>query len=108
MKTYIFIALIALLCAACKKNNETPAYQSQGAIVGVKIMFCFAAGHCGGVEIKIKNDPTKNPPAYYLVDTSITRFGLNLNSKFPVNVSLNWKPDPNHPDYIIVNKLKLD
>jgi hypothetical protein len=108
MKTCIFIALAALLFTACKKNNQTPSYQSQGAITGVDIFFCNLASHCGGVRVTIKNDPTKNPPAFYYVDTAITQFGLSLDSKFPVNVSLNWKHDPNYPGYIIVSKLKVD
>ncbi len=108
MKTRILIALIALLFAACKKNNQTPSYQSQGAITGVDIFYCFNAGHCGGVRITIKNDTTKNAPPFYYIDTAITQFGISPDAKFPVNVSLNWKHDPNYPGYIIVSKLKVD
>jgi hypothetical protein len=109
MKTCIVIVLLALLFVACKKSNETAArYQSQGVITGVQILFCPANLHCGGVEIKIKNDTTKNAPPMYLIDTAITALGISPNANFPVNVSLDWNHDSNYAGYIIVKRLKVD
>ena len=108
MKTFIIIALVAIFFfAACKKNTVAP-YQSQGVITGVDIFYCGFAGHCGGVKITIKNDPTPNPPAFYHIDTALTQFGISPDATFPINVSINWNHDPNYAGYIIVSKLKVD
>ena len=107
MKPLILILLIALTFAGCKKSNESP-YQSQGVITGDEILFCDAAAlKCGGLEIKIKDDPTKNPPPYYLISSDLQQLGINPNTKFPINVSLNWTHDTTATDYIIVSNVKV-
>ena len=106
MKPLILILLIALTFAGCKKNNQSP-YQSQGVIISDDIFFCAAAQKCGGLKITIKNDPTKNPPPYYYVDSDLQELGINPNTKYPINVSLSWKHDTTSTDYIIVSNVKV-
>ncbi len=107
MKPLLLILLIALTFAGCKKSNESP-YQSQGVIIGDEILFCPAAStKCGGLEITIKNDPTKNPPPFYLIDLNLQQLGINPNTKYPINVSLTWKHDTTATDYIIVSNVKV-
>jgi hypothetical protein len=108
MKTRIFVALTALIFVACKKINDNPPYQSQGVIIGDFIGLCPLNLRCGGLEITIKNDTTKNRPAFYYIDTALTQLGISANTKFPINVSLNWKHDPTAAYYIIVSGLKVD
>jgi hypothetical protein len=65
---------------------------------------------CGGLEITIKNDTTKNPPPFYEINASLQQLGISENAKFPINVSLNWKHDtlPLGPyNYIIVSQIKV-
>ena len=107
MKATILILLVALTFAACKKGGVGP-YQSQGVIIGVFSGLCPKDLRCGGVEITIKDDPTKNPPPFYYIDTALTQLGISANAKFPINVSLNWKHDTTSTYYIIVTSLKVD
>jgi len=108
MKTYILILLMALTFAACKKGDQAP-YQSQGAIIGDDIRLCaLESGHCGGLEITIKDDPTKNPPPFYYIETDLAQLGISAGSKFPVNVILDWKHDPTDANYIIVTNVRVD
>ena len=108
MKTYVPILLVALSFTACKKGGVAP-YQSQGVITGYLIPPCYYnTGPCGGIEITIKDDPTKNPPPFYFVDTTLTQLGISDNTKLPKNVSLDWKHDPTTNNYLIVTSLKVD
>jgi hypothetical protein len=106
MKPLILILFIALTFAGCKKSNESPA-PSRGVITGEDILFCPVSTKCGGLEITIKNDPTKNPPPFYLIFSSLQQLGISADVKFPINVSLNWKHDTTANDYIIVSNLKV-
>jgi hypothetical protein len=106
MKALILIVLIAVPFAGCKKSNQSP-YQSQGVITGLDILFCPVSTKCGGLEITIKDDPTKNPPPFYLIYSSLQQLGINQNTKFPINVSLDWKHDTTATDYIIVSNVKV-
>ena len=106
MKPLILFLLIALTFAGCKKSNESP-YQSQGVITGAEILFCPVSTRCGGLEIKIQNDPTKNPPPFYFIYSSLQQLGINPNTKYPINVSLDWKHDTTGTDYIVVSNVKV-
>jgi len=108
MKSFILIVLLACAFAACKKGSVAP-YQSQGVITGYLIPPCYYnTGPCGGIEITIKDDPTKNPPSFYYIDTALSQLGISPNAKFPINVSLDWKHDPTYANYILVTSLKVD
>ena len=90
MKTLMFIFCISLLIAiGCKKTNEKP-YQSEGVITGYDYRMCAM---CGGLEITIKNDTSKNPPPFYEINSTLAQLGISDNTKFPINVSLDWKRD---------------
>ena len=103
MKTLIFILCLGLMVAGCKKNNETP-YQSQGIITGYDLRTCQT---CGGIEIIIANDTAKNPPPFYDINSTLPQLGISANSKFPIDVSLNWKHDPSALGSIIVSQIKV-
>ena len=108
-RTCLVLAVIVLLLS-CKKTSESP-YQSLGVITGVNIYYTCAGCVAGGIEIKIKNDPSKNPPPYYQIHSSLQDLGISPNAKFPINVSLDWKHDTipalAAANYIIVTKLKV-
>jgi len=106
MKTYILILLMALTFAACKKGGVAP-YQSQGVIITENLGPCLIET-CWGLEITIKDDPTKNPPSFYFVDTTLTQLGISDNTKLPININLDWKHDPTANNYLIVTSLKVD
>jgi len=103
MKTLIFVFCLGLMVAGCKKTNEDH-YQSQGVITGYDLRTCQT---CGGIEIIIKNDTTKNPPPFYDINSTLPQLGISANSKFPIDVSLNWKHDPSAPGSIIVSQIKV-
>jgi len=98
--------LLALSFTACKKGGVAP-YQSQGVITAENLGPCYTET-CWGLEITIKDDPTKNPPPFYFVDTTLTQLGISDNTKLPKNVSLDWKHDPTTNNYLIVTSLKVD
>jgi hypothetical protein len=108
MRPIILFFLMALTFAGCKKSNESPSYHSLGVITGDEILFCPASIKCGGLEITIKNDPTKNPPPFYLIYSNLQQLGINPNTTYPINVSLDWTHDTTAADYIIVSKIKVD
>ena len=65
---------------------------------------------CGGLEITIKNDTSKNPPAFYEINSTLSQLGISENTKFPINVSLNWKHDTGifgNYNYITVSQIKV-
>ena len=105
MKTFIIILCIGLTLAGCKKSGESP-YQSLGVITGENLGPCYTE-QCGGLEITIKNDPTKNPPPFYYINPTLPQLGISANTKFPINVSLTWKHDTTATDYIIVSNVKV-
>ena len=82
-------------------------YQSQGVITAENLGPCYTET-CWGLEITIKDDPTKNPPSFYYIDTALSQLGISPNAKFPINVSLDWKHDPTYANYILVTSLKVD
>jgi len=98
---------LSFIMVSCKKTGENP-YQSEGVITGYDMRTCAM---CGGLEITIKNDTIKNPPAFYEINSDLQQLGINSNAKFPINVSLNWKRDPSPLgayNYIIVSRLKVN
>jgi hypothetical protein len=106
MKALILILCLALIVISCKKSNVSP-YQSQGVITGYDMRMC---PECGGLFITIKNDTTKNAPPKYDINESLQQLGINPNTKFPINVSLNWRHDTTSLGtygYIIVTQIKV-
>lgn len=91
MKALPFILFLSLLFADCKKTGETP-YKYQGVLIGYDNRECPAPGR-GGLKISIKNDTAKNPPPFYLISSTLPQLGINASTKFPINVSFNYKPD---------------
>jgi hypothetical protein len=108
MKTLILIFCLGLIIAGCKKGSVSP-YQSQGVLTGYDLRMC-PSPLCGGLLITIKNDTTKNPPPFYHANQTLTQLGINESTKFPINVSLNYKPDTGifaTYNYIIVTQIKV-
>lgn len=107
MKTLILI-ILSLIVIGCRKTDEQPVYQSKGIITGYDLRMCAM---CGGLEIRIKNDTTKNAPPFYEINASLQQLGINENTPFPINVNLNWKRDPSPMgayNYIIVSQIKVN
>ena|ERR1700743_2015146 len=106
MKTLIIICL-CVVAIGCKRTDENPSYQSQGTITGYDLRTCAM---CGGLEITIKNDTTKNAPPFYDINESLQQLGINENTPFPINVSLNWKRATSPLgayNYIIISQIKV-
>ena len=105
MKSTIVLFFIVALLISCKKSATQPIYRSQGTLIGYDSRTCAT---CGGLEITIKNDTTKNAPAFYLINTIPS--GLPANLSFPTNVTLNWKPDTTtlkQFGYIIITQIRV-
>jgi len=102
--------LIPVLCLlfilwSCKKSNVAP-YSSMGVITGYDPREC---PFCGGLYITIKNDTTKNAPPYYDINSDLQDLGINPDTKFPINVTLDWKRDTaiHGGNYIIVSRIRI-
>ena len=109
MKKFMLIVCIGLIFISCKKNGAAPygPNQSQGVITGYDLRTC---AECGGLFITIKNDTTKNAPPRYDINESLQQLGIDPNTKFPINVSLNWMHDTTalgRYGYIIVSQIKV-
>jgi len=66
---------------------------------------------CGGLFIIIKDDTTKSAPPHYRINESLQQLGINPNTKFPINVSLNWSHDTaslGNFGYILVTQIKVN
>ncbi len=106
MKKFILILCSVLLLISCKKSNESPC-KSSGVLVGYDYSMC---SFCGGIKITIKNDTTTNQPPFYRIGKTLSELGIGENTKFPINVSLNWRRDTSvlkEGYYIIVDLIKV-
>ena len=80
-------------------------FQSEGTITGYDPRTCAT---CGGLEIVIKNDTTKNAPPFYDINSTLQQLGIAESTKFPINVDLNWTHNTQYPgNYIIVGKIQV-
>lgn len=108
MKLILLILCFGFIIISCKKSNEI-LYQQQGVLTGYDAREC-ASPQCGGLLITIKNDTTKNPPPYYHINSTLAQLRIKESTKFPINVSLNFKPDTGifaGYHYIIVTQIKI-
>lgn len=106
MKKLIFICLL-LAVTGCKRTDEKPSYESEGTITGYDLRTCAM---CGGLEITIKNDTTKNAPPFYEINSSLQQLGISEITPFPIKVNLNWKRDTSPLgayNYIVVSQIKV-
>ena len=93
MRALIPILCAGLLLAGCKKNGDNPPYRHQGTILGYDARLC-AMPPCGGLEIIIKNDTAKNPPAFYQINSTLAKLGITLSAdQVPDHISLPSKAD---------------
>lgn len=106
MNKLLVILFFVVFVAGCKKET-TAIYQSQGILLGPDYGMCPM---CGGMKVEIKNDTTKNAPAFYRTNTDLQKLGLTQTLNYPVNVSLNWYHNSAVPGdtYIIITKIKVN
>jgi hypothetical protein len=114
MKTLFLFLCLALCFTGCKKPNEAPPHQSTGVLAGIDNEYCPSLA-CNVIKITISNDTAKNPPPFYLTNSTLPQMGIDSNTKFPIKVSLDYKPDtgylatglyvPLH--FIIVSQVKV-
>ena len=105
MKSAILKCLIAVLCTSiivngCKKT-DAGITQSQGVITP-DYGYCAL---CGGYFISFNTDSNTK----YRIKNDITPFGIFPNSKFPVYVDVNWKPDTSAKSgqYVLITSLRI-
>ena len=109
MKRLLIPLCLFCLFAACKKSTTVTPYSSSGAITGYDPGMC-ASPACGGLLITIKNDTAKNPPPYYHINSTLAQVGIKESTKFPISVSLDYKPDTGvfySYHYIVVTHIKV-
>lgn len=114
MKALFLFLGLALCFAGCKKPNEAPAQQSTGVLAGIDDDYCPSLA-CNVIKVTINNDTAKNPPAFYLTGSTLSQMGISDTTRFPIKVSLDYKPDtgylatglyaPLH--FIIVSQVKV-
>jgi hypothetical protein len=104
MKVLIIFLCAGFIITGCKKTGVAP-YESEGTITGYDLRTCAS---CGGLEIVIKNDTTKNAPPFYDINSTLQQLGIDENTKFPIDVDLNWKHDiQGLGNIIIVSKIQV-
>ena len=104
MKKLLAILCSAIALAACKKSNVHP-YQHDAVLTGYDMRLCPSPA-CGGLLLTIKSDT----PYYFHTNSTLAELGISESTKFPINVSLNYKPDTGilktfH--YIIITQIKV-
>jgi len=91
MKQHIFIkgfvafAVLILINISCNKDRS---YMNDAEIIGWDPTMC---AFCGGLEITIDNIPNPIGNTYYLVNQMPSNFHVDMNSKFPIAVKIDWK-----------------
>jgi len=85
LKCAAILLVTGLVFTACKKSSQS--FESNGAITA---NILYACNNCpgGGYLIKFTTDTNT-----YYISNSLTPFGITRNTKLPVDVSVNWKPD---------------
>ncbi|MGZ3765412.1 MAG: hypothetical protein ACXVB0_21180 [Mucilaginibacter sp.] len=111
MKKLTFGCIILTVCViaafvGCKKNG-TLNYHEQGVIT-------FSVGCCpmcqcaslSGYNIQFNSDTVHTS---HHISNDISKFGINANSKFPVNVIVNWQPDNSVQggNYVTITQLQI-
>jgi len=110
MKTLLVVLCMALAVAGCKKGTVKPG-AGNATLLGYDQRKCPTPG-CGGLMVTLKNDTTKNPRPFYLINATLEQLGLGMgtNPKFPINVNLSYRPDTGRfagYNYIIVTHITL-
>ncbi|HTD97888.1 MAG TPA: hypothetical protein VK668_01310 [Mucilaginibacter sp.] len=103
MKILLPVLCLVLLFTACKKSSVAP-YKYRGTITGYDLRECFAPV-CGGLFINIDGNTT-----HYRTRETLTELGISESTKFPISISLDYKPDTGvfaSYQYIIVTKIKV-
>lgn len=102
-----FFILVTLFWAFCSKEA---AFQSKGIITGPDYRKCACFGEkcgcCGNYVIEI------NQKGHLFVDLP-KEPGLDLKTaKFPINISLDWRVDPDSCaqawGYILIDRYRID
>jgi len=86
----------------CKKSG-TITYHNQGVITAHCLMCACPA--CGGYFIKFNSDTA----TLYRIDNDLSKFGIGLNSNFPINVIADWHPDEaiTGGNFVIITGLRI-
>jgi len=107
MKKLVFTCIILTICfvtifISCKKSGII-TYHNQGVITAHCLECACAA--CGGYFIKFNSDTA----TLYRIDNDLSKFGINANSNFPINVIADWQFDPaiKSSNDIIITHLKI-
>ncbi|HVS93378.1 MAG TPA: hypothetical protein VHE59_15170 [Mucilaginibacter sp.] len=104
----VLLLLAAVLVLGCKESAVRP-YQAMASITGYDMREC-ASPACGGLLLTINNDTAKNPPSFYHTRQTLTQLGLSGNSKLPISVNIDYKPDTGifaEFHYIVITHLKV-
>ncbi len=107
MKRFVPTCIILAICfvsifIGCKKNGPI-TYHNQGVITAHCLECACAA--CGGYFIQFSSDTA----TLYRIDNDLSKFGIGLNSNFPINVIADWQFDPaiKSSDDIIITHLQI-
>ena len=110
MKKSIYACIILTITLAsifigCTKSG-IPNYHTQGVIT-------FSPGCClmcecasaASYSIKFNRDTT----TLYSISNDLSKFGINANCHFPLNVVVSWEPDQTNKggNYVIITQLQI-
>ncbi|HEY9002715.1 MAG TPA: hypothetical protein VIM89_15270 [Mucilaginibacter sp.] len=109
MKRYtcklITLLFISAAFLACKKGHEQLPYHVNEGTITENFAY-YDCATCGGYFIKFTTDTSK----FYRTFQDLSSFGVTDTSKFPLKVTIGWKPDTTTKlaNFITVLNLKID
>jgi len=100
LKYLLGLGLVGLSFTTCKKSDNP----ERKGIINIDVL--FTCNNCSGssFDIKFTNDTT-----LYHISNDLTRFGITKGTAFPVNVTVNSKPDnAAGSNFVIITALKIN
>jgi hypothetical protein len=104
VKYAVALFITGLIFGACKKGNQPQTFQGKG-VINLDVLFTCAGCQGATYGIRFAADTTN----LYYIGNNIAQFGITPSSKFPLNVSVNWKPETmGASNFVIITALKVD
>lgn len=100
LKWLLGLILVGISFTACKKS-ENP---ERNGVINIDVLFTCNSCPGSSFDIKFTNDTT-----VYHISNNLMQFGITKASTFPVNVTVNSKPNTAAgSNFVIITALKIN